>query len=356
MPAASRPASGPSSCSSNELRTARSCSRAIPPSRVSAATTGAVARAAGRVSRVTQPRSAARERQPLRWALARGHGDRERVPAVGLEFHEPGGLVPDRVPDPVGRSVACGGLEPAVGGEQQHRRVHEGREALDDRTLGVVLAQRVHEVQLHRRQPLQRAQVAARQRAVDDADHVPEGHRERDGEDGEGAGARLLQERRRHSLEDEVQAEAERGRVGRLKLGDQQALAGGVVAKPHAGGEHDPPRIEPGRRAIDLDRMGARHAPGQGVVAPASSSRPRSSWASRSPSVNADCDRDTGLAPSLTARGRPARGGVASGDGATRLREIHEVRLRVSCASHADRSLAGPRCRPWTSPSPSRSR
>ena len=91
---------------------------------------------------------------------------------------------------------------------------------------------------------------------------------ERDDEDGEGAGARLLQERRRHPLEDEVQAEAERGGVGRLQLGDQQALAGGVVAKPHAGREHDPARLEPGRRALDLDRVGARHATAQGVVAP----------------------------------------------------------------------------------------
>jgi len=192
----------------------------------------------------------------------------ERVPAVDLELHEPGGHVADRVPDPLGRSVARGGLEAAVRGEQQHGRVHEGREALDDRSLGVVLPERVHEVQLHRRQPLQRPQVAARQRAVDDADHVPEGHRERDDEDGEGAFARLLQERRGHPLEDEVQAEAERGGVGRLELGDQQALVGGVVAKPHAGGEHDPPRLEPGRRALDLDRVGAGHATAQGVVAP----------------------------------------------------------------------------------------
>jgi hypothetical protein len=218
----------------------------------------------------------ARERQPLRRALARGDRERERMPAVDLELHQRSGLVDDPLPDGRRRGLAAARrLERAVGCEQQHRRVDERRQAVDDRALWIVLAESVQEVQLHRRQTLQRSQVAVRQRAVDDADQLPERDRQRDREHRELAGLRLPQERGGHALEHDVQTEAERGGIGRLQLADQPALAGCVVAQAHARGEHDPVGLQPRRRAVDLDRVGARQATAKGVVAPGQQLQPQ---------------------------------------------------------------------------------
>ena len=66
-------------------------------------------------------------------------------------------------------------------------------------------------------------------------------------------------------LEHHLETEAEGGRSRCVELGDQPALRARAAPQPRPGGQHDPLRLEPGRRALDLDRMRAGHAPLQRV-------------------------------------------------------------------------------------------
>ena len=131
------------------------------------------------------------------------------------------------------------------------------RQPVDHRALRLRRAQRVDEVALERGQPAEDLLLAAGQRAVDEVDDLAERRLVRHREDREAALARDLDERRRHALERQADAEAERARARRpASCGTSAALRVGVAAQPHAGGEHDPvaarasaPAPRPRRRA-----------------------------------------------------------------------------------------------------------
>ena len=134
--------------------------------------------------------------------------DRHRhdVPAVLLEL-----ALGEPLLQPRGvRGLARGALGRAVGVEQEHAGVEHPGQPLDHRRARLRLSQRVDQVALDRGQALVGVQVAGEQRAVDEADDVPERRPERDGEDGERSLARLLEQRRRDALEHEVDADPER--------------------------------------------------------------------------------------------------------------------------------------------------
>jgi hypothetical protein len=197
------------------------------------------------------------------------------MPAVEFELNERRWVRCDRPPDRVGGRVAGGRLDGAVCPKQQHGGVDETGQPRQNGALRVLLAERIHQVQLHRREALQGAQVAADQRAIDRTDHLSERGRQRDREDRKRPGLRLGEQDRRYAPEHQLDAEAERRRSGRLQLGDQQALALGVVPEPHAGGQHDPVGLQPGRGPLDLDRVRAGHAPGERLVAPGQQLEPQ---------------------------------------------------------------------------------
>ena len=83
------------------------------------------------------------------------------------------------------------------------------------------------------------------------------GGAERDGEHRERALARLLQQRRRDALEDELDADPERAHPALVELGDQRALRGHAALQPHPGGQHDPAPLEEARRLLDVDLVRA---------------------------------------------------------------------------------------------------
>ena len=186
-------------------------------------------------------------------ADGRGHG----VPAAHVELDEAGRLLAHRAEQLVDRRLAGHDVGPALGADQHHAGVEEARQPVDHRALGLWRAQRVDEVALQRRQPAEDLLLAAGQRAVDEVDDLAERRLVRDGEDREGVHARDLDERRRHALERQAGAEAERARAAVLKLGHQAALRAGVAAQPDAGGEHHPLRPEPALRLRDLDGVRA---------------------------------------------------------------------------------------------------
>ena len=139
------------------------------------------------------------------------------------------------------------------------------RQPVDHRALGLRRAQRVDEVALERREAAEDLLLAAGERAVDEVDDLPERRLVRDGEHREAALARDLDERRRHALEAEPDAEPERARPALLELRHERPLRLGVAAQPHAGREHDPVAAEPARRGVDLDGVGAADLAGRGV-------------------------------------------------------------------------------------------
>jgi hypothetical protein len=79
----------------------------------------------------------------------------------------------------------------------------------------------------------------------------------RDREDREGALVRDLDQRGRHVLEAEPDAEAERGHAGVLERRHERALRLRVPAQPHAGRQHHPLAREPARGLVDLYRVRA---------------------------------------------------------------------------------------------------
>jgi hypothetical protein len=108
---------------------------------------------------------------------------------------------------------------------------------------------------------LERPEVATQQRAIDRADDVPERRPQRDGEEREAPPPCLVDQRRGNGPEHKLDPEAESRRLRRVELGDEPALRAGAAPQARARGEHDPVRLEPRRRTLDLDRVRARHAP-----------------------------------------------------------------------------------------------
>ena len=187
------------------------------------------------------------------------------MPPTEVEFDDRRGSLEHLAPDVARRRVPrrCGDC--AVRREEQHRGIQKRGEPLDDRLPRILLCERIHEVELHRGDALERPQVAAEQRPVDAADDVPERRSQRDAEDGELPLPRLVQQRRRDAFEPQLDSEAERRGPRGLELGDQRALCRRAPAQARARGEHDPLGLQPRCRVLDLDRMRPGDGPAQRI-------------------------------------------------------------------------------------------
>jgi hypothetical protein len=151
--------------------------------------------------------------------------------------------------------------------EHEHAGVEHPREPADHRCARLRLAQRVDQVALDRRQPLVGVQITRQRRPADEPRDVAEGRLQRHREHREGARARFVEQRSRHALEHEPEADAQRADAGLVQLGDQRALRRGAPTQPQTRREHQPAPLEEARRRFDVDRVRARHFPRQGVGA-----------------------------------------------------------------------------------------
>ena len=127
--------------------------------------------------------------------------------------------------------------------------------------------------------------LAAGQRALDEAGRSRgTACRRAPRRPGSRARARDLDERRRHVLEAEPDAEAERGHARLLERRHERPLRLRVAAQPHAGREHHPVARQPARRLVDLDGMRPAHLAARRIPARrVTSVSPKGSSASTSP-------------------------------------------------------------------------
>jgi hypothetical protein len=209
-----------------------------------------------------EPAPRAREHQPAVGLVgARGDRGRDRVPARHLQLEQPGRLGAHLLQQLVGGRFARDDLGPPLGVQQHHAGVEELRQPIDHRPLGLRRAQRVHQVSLQRGEAPEHVLVAARERAVDEVDDLPERRLVRHREHREVVLLGDLHQRRRHALEPKPHAEPERAHPALLELRHERALRLDIAAQPHAGREHHPIRRQPARGRVDLHRMRAPHRP-----------------------------------------------------------------------------------------------
>ena len=132
-------------------------------------------------------------------------------------------------------------------------------------------------------------QVAREQRPVDEADDVPERGAQRDREDGEAALPRLLEQRRRHPLEHELDADPERADAVARRAPRISAFCACTLPlrrMPAVSITHRRSRKRVGCSTSMLCAPAISRS--SASAPPLSSVSPRSSWATRSPRTSAD--------------------------------------------------------------------
>ena len=258
-------------------------------------------------------RSAARERarrdrEPARDGVPARQRGRDRATAVELELHEHGRVGDDRGPDRLPparrrsppRRLPSGPNSSAVPPTKLASRAQ-------DRALRVLLGQRVHQLQLDRGQALHGAQVPAHERPVDGADDLAERRAQRDREDRKQSGASA-------SLDGAEGTRLKTSSTAKPSAAAPAASSSGISSRCSS------VRWRSRTPVVSMIQSRSSHvggcwtsigcAPATGRVSarspPATSSRPSSSRARRSPSVKGDGERDTSFP-----RGESNRAGEA---------------------------------------------
>nr|WP_253830809.1 hypothetical protein [Prauserella aidingensis] len=182
------------------------------------------------------------------------------VPSADRESSALGGIPGDLRADDLGWADPGGCHDGAGLVVEHHGAAEQLGQSVDQSSRSVLLGKRFEQVVLNADRAAEQVDVLREGRPVHHVDDFQERSLQRHGQHREVAAVRLVEERGRDRVHGQPDSEPQRRHAARVQFSDQVALLVGSAdraAEPGSGGEHQPSRLHPAGRVLDLDRVRA---------------------------------------------------------------------------------------------------